>query len=97
MKNLETLIEELCPEGVEYVKLGEVCELSRGKVYSKKYLAEHIGCYPVFSSQTANDGKLGEIDTYDYDGAYLTWTTDGAYAGTIFIGKVDLALPMFVA
>ena len=23
MKNLETLINELCPEGVEFVKLGE--------------------------------------------------------------------------
>lgn len=26
MKNLETLINELCPEGVEFVKVGEVCD-----------------------------------------------------------------------
>lgn len=84
MKNLETLIQELCPDGVEFVKLGDVCKISRGKVYSKKYLAEHIGEYPVYSSQTANDGILGRIGTYDCDGKFLTWTTDGAYAGTVF-------------
>ena len=27
---------------------------------------------------------LGNISSYDYDGEYLTWTTDGANAGTIF-------------
>lgn len=84
MKNLETLIQELCLDGVEFVKLGDVCKISRGKVYSKKYLAEHIGEYPVYSSQTANDGILGKIGTYDCDGKFLTWTTDGAYAGTVF-------------
>ena len=30
MKNLETLIQELCPDGVEFVKLGKVCELRAG-------------------------------------------------------------------
>jgi type I restriction enzyme S subunit len=77
---------------VEFKKLGEVAELSRGKVYSKDYLSKHLGKYPVYSSQTANDGQLGCIDTYDFDGDYLTWTTDGAYAGTIFhrIGKFSI-------
>lgn len=27
---------------------------------------------------------LGKINTYKYDGEYLTWTTDGANAGTVF-------------
>ncbi len=87
MSKLKELIDTLCPNGVEYKKLGEVCELSRGKVYSKTYIAENIGNYPIYSSQTANDGELGSISTYDYDGEYLTWTTDGAYAGTIFHRK----------
>lgn len=30
MKNLETLIRELCPDGVEFVKLGDVCKIKRG-------------------------------------------------------------------
>ena len=72
---------------VEWKKLGEICNLSRGKVYSKSYIEENAGEYPVYSSQTANNGELGRISTYDYDGEYLTWTTDGAYAGTIFYRK----------
>lgn len=31
MKNLETLIQELCPDGVEFVKLGDVCEI-KGRI-----------------------------------------------------------------
>ncbi len=72
------------PNSVKWMKLGEICTLSRGKVISKDYLRENSGCYPVYSSQTANNGELGKINTYDYDGQYLTWTTDGAYAGTVF-------------
>ena len=74
----------MCPNGVEFKTLGEVATLSRGKVYSKEYLRDNAGEYPVYSSQTANNGELGRISTYDYDGEYLTWTTDGAYAGTVF-------------
>lgn len=74
-------------DGVEWKKLGEVCDLIRGKVYSKDYLKNNPGDYPVYSSQTANNGELGRISTYDYDGEFLTWTTDGAYAGTIFHRK----------
>jgi len=85
MSKLQELIQELCPNGVEYKKLGD--ELSRGKVYSKTYITENVGEYPVYSSQTANEGELGRISAFDYDGEYLTWTTDGAYAGTIFHRK----------
>ena len=87
MSKVQDLIQKLCPDGVEYKKLGDVCELSRGKVYSKTYIVENAGEYPVYSSQTANNGELGRISTFDYDGEYLTWTTDGAYAGTIFHRK----------
>ena len=31
MKNLETLIQELCPDGVEFVKLGDVCDILDSK------------------------------------------------------------------
>lgn len=51
---------------------------------SKKYINDNPGEYSVYSSQTENNGELGKIDTYDYDGEYLTWTTDGKYAGSIF-------------
>ena len=43
MSKLQDLIQKLCPDGVEYKKLGDVCELSRGKVYSKTYIVENAG------------------------------------------------------
>lgn len=64
--------------------INQLCEVSRGRVMSKDYLRENIGDYPVYSSQTANNGELGKINTFDYDGEYLTWTTDGANAGSVF-------------
>lgn len=69
---------------VEWKKLGEISNLVRGKVISKDFIRDHEGEYPVYSSQTANNGVLGYIDSYMFDGDFLTWTTDGAYAGTIF-------------
>ena len=56
------------------------------------YIQEHEGDYPVYSSQTENHGIMGRIDTYMYDGEYLTWTTDGANAGTVFYrnGKFNI-------
>ena len=84
MSKLKELLAELCPNGVEYVKIGDICEVSRGRVMSKDYLKENVGEYSVYSSQTENDGELGKIATYDFDGEYLTWTTDGANAGTVF-------------
>jgi type I restriction enzyme S subunit len=81
---LQTLINQLCPNGVEFKELGEMFEISRGRVMSKDYLNENSGEFPVYSSQTAKNGEIGKIKTYDFDGEYLTWTTDGANAGTIF-------------
>ena len=83
MSKLEELIEELCPDGVEYKRVDEIFNISRGKVMSKDYIKDNAGDYPVYSSQTENNGVLGLISTYEYDGEYLTWTTDGANAGTV--------------
>ena len=84
MSKIEELIQQYCPNGVEFKKLGDVFNISRGRVMSKEYLRDNTGIYPVYSSQTANNGEIGKIGTYDFDGEYLTWTTDGANAGTIF-------------
>ena len=42
MSRLEELIQQYCPDGVEYKKLCEICNLSRGKVYSKSYRLEKV-------------------------------------------------------
>ena len=81
---IQNLINKLCPEGVEFKELGEVVTLKRGQVMSKGYLSENKGDYPVYSSQTANNGTIGKINTFDFDGEFVSWTTDGANAGTVF-------------
>ena len=84
MSKIEELLADLCPDGVEYKRIDEICNISRGRVMSKDYIQENEGEYPVYSSQTENNGELGKISSYDYEGEYLTWTTDGANAGSVF-------------
>jgi type I restriction enzyme S subunit len=57
--------------------------LGRGRVISHEYIAENPGHHPVYSSQTESEGVMGYIGTYDFEGDYITWTTDGANAGTV--------------
>ena len=64
--------------------IGNLCFDGRGRVINQEYINTNSGEYPVYSSQTSNDGIFGYIDTYDFDGEYVTWTTDGAKAGTVF-------------
>lgn len=87
----------LKPSGVEW--LGNIPEtwkvkavwhiyyLGRGRVISNEDIADNPGNYPVYSSQTENDGNLGCLGNYDFEGDYITWTTDGANAGTVFRRK----------
>ena len=60
-----------------------VFNINRGRVISVLHLVEN-GKYPVYSSQTENDGCFGYLNTYDFEGPAITWTTDGAKAGSVF-------------
>lgn len=62
MKNLETLIQELCPDGVEFVKLGDVCKIKRGIRVVKKDLQE-TGKNPVYQNSLV---PLGYKDEFNY-------------------------------
>jgi len=74
------------PEHWEVKRVKDIFKISRGRVIGKTELRDD-GNYPVYSSQTKNDGVLGFITTYDFNADLLTWTTDGANAGTIFRRK----------
>ncbi len=74
------------PENWEVTSVRYLFKIGRGRVIAQTELAEN-GIYPVFSSQTKNKGCLGYLDTYDFDVDQLTWTTDGANAGTVFLRK----------
>lgn len=84
MKKVEELIKKIFQSKVKYRTIQEICSITRGRVMSKEYIKNNEGKYSVYSSQTENDGELGKISTYDLDGEYLTWTTDGANAGSVF-------------
>ncbi len=59
----------------------EIFQPCRGKsVYTKAYGEAHPGEYPVYSASLA--APLCYTDTYDFDGTYLTWTTNG-YGGRV--------------
>ena len=66
-------------------KVSEISILGRGRVISTIEISrQERPQYPVYSSQTSNNGIMGYLDDYDFDGEYITWTTDGANAGTVF-------------
>lgn len=98
----ETVVEQIanlsqvsvvpnCDEyAIEYLPLSELFDTIKGKSkYTKKYGNLHSGPYPVYSA--SSQGTLTHLDTYDYDGRYMTWSTNG-FAGTILIlnGKFSI-------
>ena len=72
------------PSGWSCKRVDQICHLGRGRVISEQEIRKHPGDYPVYSSQSRDEGVFGRLATFDFDGDYVTWTTDGAYAGTVF-------------
>ena len=69
-------------------KIQDIAEIGRGRVISSVEIdRQKHPLYPVYSSQTSNNGIMGYLDNYMFDGEYITWTTDGANAGTVFYRK----------
>lgn len=72
-------------EDWQLCKVGEIFNVTRGNVLSANHvslLQNEKNPYPVYSSQTKNNGLMGYYDDYLFDTA-ITWTTDGANAGTV--------------
>lgn len=70
----------------EEKQVSDVFNISRGKVIAKSSVSQEkneIFKYPIYSSQTLNDGIMGYGKNYNFEGDSLTWTTDGAYAGKV--------------
>ena len=63
--------------------VSDLFEVERGKsLYTRAYADKHAGKYPVYSASLA--APLCYINKHDYNGQYLTWTTNG-YGGRIQI------------
>ena len=66
-------------------RIKELGTIGRGRVINSNEIShQNNPKYPIYSSQTLNNGIMGYLDEYDFDGEYITWTTDGANAGTVF-------------
>ncbi|UXS20776.1 restriction endonuclease subunit S [Staphylococcus delphini] len=69
----------------EKFAINDVYEVTRGNVLSKNLISnvkDNVNQYPVYSSQTTNNGLMGYYSSYLYEDA-ITWTTDGANAGSV--------------
>lgn len=69
----------------ENKKVGDIFQITRGYVLSMNFVVEiqtNKKNYPVYSSQTKNNGLAGYYSEYLYENA-ITWTTDGANAGDV--------------
>ena len=67
------------------IEIGKFFKVTRGYVLPAtevKNLADEEYAYPVYSSQTKDNGLMGYYNDYLYENA-ITWTTDGANAGTV--------------
>ncbi|MCG6285918.1 restriction endonuclease subunit S [Vibrio vulnificus] len=83
-KKVDDLAFDELPAGWTLKKVKHLFNIGRGRVISQEELDDN-GVFPVYSSQTQNNGCLGFINTYDFDCKQITWTTDGANAGTVFL------------
>lgn len=79
MSKLQKLIQELCPDGVEYKKLGDFCEIKTGKGITK---ADAVlgGIYPIISG---GQSPMGYYHTFNRKANTVTISRVGAYAGFV--------------
>ena len=88
MSKLQELINKLCPNGVEYLNLGDVCEFKRGKALSSKNVIK--GPVPVMAG-----GQKPSCyhNTPNRSGETIVVAGSGAYAGFVTYWKI----PIFVS
>ena len=72
-------------EAWEQRKVKDLFKVTRGNVLAATITSEkktEDAPYPVYSSQTKQNGLMGYYKEFLYEDA-ITWTTDGANAGTV--------------
>lgn len=79
MSKLKELIGRLCPDGVEFKPLGEICNVLRGKRLTKTEMVED-GIYPVYHGGLE---PLGYYDKSNRSENSVMIINVGASAGTV--------------
>ncbi len=77
MSRLEKLIDELCPDGVEYIKLGDICSIQTGKLNANAM--DEDGIYPFFTC----DKEPYKINDYAFDTEAILISGNGSQVGHI--------------
>jgi type I restriction enzyme S subunit len=78
MSRLDELIEELCPDGVEYSKLGSICNLITTGKLNANAMVEN-GKYPFFTC----DANPYRINEYAFDTTAIIISGNGSQVGHI--------------
>ena len=81
MSKLEELIEQYCPDGVEYVRLGDVLSVNRGKRLTKTQLSDD-GKYFVYHG--SKDTPLGKYSQFNVKGKTTIVVNTGGIGGVKF-------------
>lgn len=84
MNKIDKLLEELCPKGVNFVKLSEVCDINRGIRVVKKDLHK-TGLFPVYQNSMI---PLGFYNKSNYL-AGTTFVISAGSAGEVGYSDVD--------
>ena len=74
MSKLEQLINELCPEGVEYRRLENCCEILDNKRKPVTKSAREVGKYPYYGANGIQD----YVSNYIFDGTFVLVGEDGS-------------------
>ena len=82
MNKIESLINQLCPNGVVHKNLGDLIKIEKGKQLNKTHLFEKYeeGLYPVINGGIAPSGYWNE---YNYNENLITISQGGASAGYV--------------
>ena len=79
MNKIQRLLQEHCPNGVEWKTLGEVVRLEKGKQLNKTALLEE-GAYPAYNGGVSFSGFT---NTYNYKENTIIISQGGASAGFV--------------
>ena len=79
MSKIFDLINELCPNGVEFVELGEIADIEKGTQLNKSLLSKD-GKYPVMNGGINPSGYWHE---YSHDADMIVISQGGASAGYV--------------
>ena len=79
MNKIERMLQELCPEGVRYLSLGECIEIYTGIQFNKRDMSE-VGTYPVLNGGI---NPSGFTEKYNEEKDTITISQGGASAGYV--------------